>query len=151
MRATHAVIEDQIQHDVLMRAAPEVVYDALATAAGLDAWFTTGATVDARPGGEIVFRWKEWGPARVTLEDAAYVLEAQQPERLAFEWHPDSADYATTVSIRCEAVEGGTVVRLRERGYRQTPAGLRAMLACAVGWGEALTLCKVYVEHGIRY
>jgi hypothetical protein len=31
------------------------------------------------------------------------------------------------------------------------PDGLRAMLDCSAGWGEALTLWKYYVEHGIRY
>jgi uncharacterized protein YndB with AHSA1/START domain len=56
----------EIRHAVLIRAAAEEVYDALATASGLDSWFTTGTSVDARPGGEIHFRWREWGPDRVT-------------------------------------------------------------------------------------
>jgi len=43
------------------------------------------------------------------------------------------------------------VVRLREYGYHNTPSGLRAMLDCAAGWGEAMALMKVYVEHGITY
>lgn len=41
--AVHTVPEPQIEHVVLVRAAPERVHDALTTAAGLDAWFTAGA------------------------------------------------------------------------------------------------------------
>ena len=43
----------------------------------------------------------------------------------------------------------GTIVRLREAGYYNTPSGIRSMVECAAGWGEALTLLKFYVEHGI--
>jgi uncharacterized protein YndB with AHSA1/START domain len=123
----------------------------MATAEGLDAWFTTGASVDARPGGQVCFRWQDWGPDRITAEDGGPVLEASRPERFAFQWYPDDPSYATTVEIDFEAAEGGTIVRLREHGYQDTPSGLRAMLDCAAGWGEALVLCKFYVEHGIRY
>jgi uncharacterized protein YndB with AHSA1/START domain/catechol 2,3-dioxygenase-like lactoylglutathione lyase family enzyme len=148
---SHRLIEDEIRHEVVVDAAPGAVYDALATAEGLDGWFTRGAAVEARPGGEIVFRWEAWGPGWVTAQDGGPVLEAERPERFAFQWHPDGPEYATTVEIDFERVDGGTRVRLREYGYRDTPSGLRAMLDCAAGWGEALALVKVYVEHGIRH
>jgi hypothetical protein len=63
----------------------------------------------------------------------------------------DRTSYATTVEIDFESAESGTIIRLREYGYQDTPSGLRAMLNCAAGWGEALTVWKFYVEHGIRY
>jgi uncharacterized protein YndB with AHSA1/START domain len=136
---------------VLVRATPERVYDALATAEGLDAWFTEGTTLDARPGGAIHFRWQDWGPDRVSAEDGGPVLEARRPERFVFQWHPDGKAYATTVKVDLEPTAEGTVVRLVEHGYRDTPSGRKAILDCAAGWGEALTLLKFYVEHGIRY
>jgi uncharacterized protein YndB with AHSA1/START domain len=145
------LIKEQISYATLVRASPEKVYDGIATAEGLDGWFTTGATVDARPGGEIRFRWKDWGPDRVTLEDGGPVLEAARPKRFVFQWSPDDPSYSTTVSIDFEPVEAGTVIRLTESGYHDTPGGRRKMLDCAGGWGEALTLWKFYVEHGIRY
>jgi len=55
------------------------------------------------------------------------------------------------VGIDFEPTQGGTIIRLRESGFHDTPDGLRAMLDCSAGWGEALTLWKYYVEHGIRY
>lgn len=148
---TEKLIEEQIEYAVLVRAAPEQVYDGIATSAGLDGWFTTGATVEARPGGAIRFRWKEWGPDKVTTEDGGTILEADRPRRFVFQWSPDRPDYVTTVELNFEATAEGTVIRLREQGYRDTPSGRRKMLECAGGWGEALALWKMYIEHGVRY
>jgi len=145
------LIDDEIRQSTLVRAGIEEVYDAIATAGGLDGWFTTGAEVDARPAGSIVFRWREFGPDKVTAEDGGPVLEANRPTRFVFQWHPDSQAYATTVEIDFEPTPDGTIIRLRESGFHDTPDGLRAMLDCSAGWGEALTLWKYYVEHGIRY
>jgi uncharacterized protein YndB with AHSA1/START domain len=144
-------IDAAIEHSVLIRVAPEVIYDALASAEAWDAWFTQGATVDPRPGGAITFRWVKWGPDEVTTEDRGQILEAKRPSRLVFQWHPDNPSYATTVEFRIDWAAEGAIVRLREWGYEETEAGLHAMLECASGWGEALTLLKVYLEHGVTY
>lgn len=147
-----ALIDDKIRYATLVRASPERVYDGIATADGLDGWFTKGASVDARPGGEIVFRWQEFGADKVTGTDGGPVLEAERPHRFAFRWHADDdPTWMSTVEIDFEPVEEGTIIRLREYGYPDTPQGLRAMLNCAAGWGEALTLWKYYVEHGVKY
>jgi uncharacterized protein YndB with AHSA1/START domain len=145
------LIDLEIRVATLVRAAPERVYDGIATAAGLDGWFTTGATVDARPGGEIRLRWKNWGPDRVTLEDGGPVLEARRPERFVFQWSPDDSSYLIPVEIDFEPCDEGTVIRVRQHGHRDTPNGWQTLIQCASGWGEALTLWKFYVEHGIRY
>jgi len=50
-----------------------------------------------------------------------------------------------------EAVEKGTVLTLTESGYKDTPEGLAMILECASGWGEAITLLKFYMEHGVVY
>ncbi|MHC4094412.1 MAG: SRPBCC family protein [Planctomycetota bacterium] len=50
-----------VDFKILVRAGPERVYDAIATTEGLNGWFTDGATVDARPGGRIHFRWTDHG------------------------------------------------------------------------------------------
>ncbi|MFX0183553.1 MAG: SRPBCC domain-containing protein [Candidatus Hodarchaeota archaeon] len=144
------IIDSEISYSILVRAPPEQVYDAISTAKGLDGWFTSGAEVDTSPGGNILFRWKDWGPEHFSGEDGGPVLEAQRPNRFVFQWRPEST-YYTTVEIDFEASEKGTILRLREHGYHDTPSGLKTMLNCASGWGEALALCKFYVEHGLRY
>jgi uncharacterized protein YndB with AHSA1/START domain len=141
----------EIRHSTLVRAGPQQVYNALASSEGLDGWFTRGAIVEAHPGGQITFRWLNWGPDRFTGQDSGPVLEAIPPRRFTFQWHPDNESYATTVEVDFEPVEDGTIIRLREQGYQDTPSGRAAFVDCAAGWGEALTLLKFYVEHGIRY
>jgi uncharacterized protein YndB with AHSA1/START domain len=143
------VIPPEIRVSTFVRAPREDVYDALTQAERLDAWFTTGAEVDARPGGEMVWRWLDWGPERVTSEDRGPVLEAVRPERLVFGWQERIG--GTTVEIDFVEHDGGTVVRLVEHGYADTPEGWKQHMSCPTGWGEALTLLKMYVEHGIRY
>ena len=145
------LIDAEITQSTLIRAAPEAVYDALTTPEGLDSWFTVGAETDPRPGGQIIFRWKDWGPDKFHGESIAPVLEANRGVRLVFQWRPDTPDYYTTIEIDFEAIEGGTIVQLREHGYHDTPSGREALMECATGWGEALTLVKFYLEHNIRY
>ena len=50
------LIDVEIRQSTLVRAKPEKVYDALTTGEGLDAWFTVGSEVDARPGGSPLRR-----------------------------------------------------------------------------------------------
>ncbi len=144
-------IRDRVDFSILVRAEPQRVYDALATGEGLDAWFTTGASVDARPGGRIQFRWKDWGLKNYTGSNDGPVLEAARPKRFVFQWRVDSAPYRTTVEIDFEPVDDGTIVRLIEYGYEKSPVGRRDFLARVSGWAHVLTLMKFYLEHGARY
>lgn len=132
-------------------APPTACYDAIATAEGLDGWFTTGAEVDARPGGTIRFRWKAWGPERVTAEDGGPVLVAERPTRFVFQWSPDHPGYRTTVELTLTSREDGTLISLREDGFEDSPSGRKAEIDCALGWGEALTFLKIFVEQGLGY
>ncbi len=141
----------EIRHSTLIRVEPSQVYNALTTSQGLDAWFTHGARVNPHPGGEILFRWEDWGPDHITTEDGGPVKEALPPYRFVFQWHPDLPDYATTVEIDLKPSGDGTIVSLREHGFAETVSGRTAMINCASGWGEALTLLKFYLEHGLHY
>jgi uncharacterized protein YndB with AHSA1/START domain len=147
------VLDIVINHAVLIHAPREKVYDALTTPEGLNSWFTSGASVDAEPQGTIVLRWQDWGPDHITTEDSGTILEAQRPERFMFQWDSDDPYRAITVEFILEPANNGydTIVRLKEYGHHNTPAGLKALAEHAAEWGEALTLLKFYVEYGIRY
>jgi uncharacterized protein YndB with AHSA1/START domain len=139
-----AKLDAEVKQKVFIKAPREKVYDAFATAQGLDGWFTRGAKVDARPGGAMLFKWVDWGAEREINEEApGRVVEAKRPERFVFQWGKPGEE--TTVEIVLEAREGGTLVRLREYGFRD----LDQTIGNAGGWGEALTLVKFYLEHGI--
>ncbi|GBG07459.1 hypothetical protein PAT3040_02010 [Paenibacillus agaridevorans] len=138
-----------IHHRTFINAAPDEVYEAIATGPGWDAWFTQGTTVDARPGGTIHFRFQDFGPDHITLEDGGTVLEAIPGEKFVYQWTPGES--TTTISFVLTKLGEGTLVSLAESGYKQTDMDLKAFADCAVGWGEALTLLKYYLEHGVTY
>ena len=134
----------EAKHSEFIRAPREKVYDAFATAEGLDGWFTRGARVDARPGGTMLFRWVDWGPEKTINQEApGRVLEAKRPERFVFQWGETGEE--TTVEIVLEEREGGTLLKLREYGFRK----IENVVDNASGWGQALTLAKFWLEHGI--
>ena len=145
------ILNKQVNFRTLVRVAPERVYDALATGAGLDEWFTAGATVQAWPGGVMHFRWQDWGLDRYSGENRGTVLEALRPARFVFQWKADSGTYDTTVEIDFEPVAEGTIVKLTEHGYQATPAGTQDLLNRVSGWAQVLTLMKFYLEHGVQY
>lgn len=143
-------LDMEIRHKVLIRATPEVVFDALTTGQGFDAWFTSGMEIDARPGGSYSFRWRNSGPYPAEAELRGPVLEAERPRRYVFQWNDHLGD-RTTVAFDIEPHHGGTLVTVTETGYPDTPDGRWQIMDCAVGWGEALTLMKFWLEHGVRY
>lgn len=137
-------IANEVKRSVFIKAPRERVYDAFATAEGLDAWFTRASAVDPRPGGAMLMRWVDWGAENdIDVEVPGTVLEAKRPERFVFEWGKPGEE--STVEVVFEQREGGTLVRLREYGFRE----LEQIIDNAGGWGEALTLAKFWVEHGI--
>jgi uncharacterized protein YndB with AHSA1/START domain len=138
-----------IQYETYIAAPPQRVYDTLTTASGWDAWFTQGAEVDARPGGTMLFRWENFKVERYTGESGGPVLEAKAPRRFVFQWTP--GDSTTTIEFTLEPLGPGTVVRVKEWGHTTSQKDLEALVECAGGWGEALTLLKMYLEHGITY
>lgn len=137
-----------IIHKVLIRASRETVYDAMTTAKGINGWFTSGTEIERKNGGVLTFKWVDWGPDKINDTVHCPILEVQVPERFVFQWWEDNP---TTVEIDFDEVTEGTIVRLKESGYVDTPEGRKRYLDCATGWGEALTLLKFYVEYGIRY
>jgi len=140
----------EIRRATLIRAPAQRVYDLIATADGLDRWFTVDATLDPSPGGQIVYRWRDWGPGRVNTESHGTVHEARPPHRFVFDW--DAGDgQQVTAEFDIEATDTGVVLRLREHGFDDSPAGTEARVRQAAGWGEAMTLIKFMAEHRIRY
>jgi uncharacterized protein YndB with AHSA1/START domain len=139
-----------ITHRTWIRATPASVYDALTTGPGFDGWFTSGAEIDARPGGSFTFRWQPDGPYPAEATLSGPVIEASRPSRYAFRWNQHLGS-PTTVRFDIASREDGTEVTVTEQGYPDTPDGRWQIMDCTVGWGEALTLLKFWLEHGVRY
>lgn len=142
-------LDSTVKQRTFIAAPVEKVYDTLTDAQSWDEFFTTGMELDPKPGGICSFSWKDWGPDKYTLKVPGTVLEAKRPNLFSFKW--GSEEKATTIRVQLEPVANGTVLTLTEHGYENTPEGRAMIVECAAGWGEAITLLKFYIEHGIVY
>lgn len=143
------MLDCKIKQRTFIKASPEKVYDTLTSAADWDKFFTTEMELDPRPGGVCSFSWKDWGPDKYTLKAPGKVINAERPRLFVFKWGKEGKE--TTIRMELSAVDKGTVISLTEDGYEDTPEGRAMILECASGWGEAITLLKFYIEHGIGH
>ncbi|MED3653138.1 SRPBCC domain-containing protein [Heyndrickxia sporothermodurans] len=139
----------EIEHSTYIKVEKEKVYEILSSPEGWNAWFTddTSLTLNSEGTGDIRLKWTDFGSKKENIEDGGKILKAIPNKSFVFQWSPGES--ITTVSIKLEKYKDGTLVRLRETGYSSSEKDLAAYLGCAVGWGEALTLLKVYLEYGI--
>jgi uncharacterized protein YndB with AHSA1/START domain len=107
----------QITREIEVPETPDEVWEALTEPERLEEWFASEVELDARPGGEGVFRWGDGD------ERHAVVRELEEAERLVLDW-----DDGGSVAIELETAESGTVVRVVETSPEFAPAlELRAM------------------------
>jgi len=141
----------EINHVCLIRTTRKICFATLTSENGWNAWFTASMHLDLRPGGVIIFEWKDFGAQHFSGGDHGTILEVETDRKLVFTWHPDSPAYTTRVELSLEDAMDGCLVRVRESGFRDDEQGIHALVQSAAGWGEALTLLKMHLEHGIRY
>jgi uncharacterized protein YndB with AHSA1/START domain len=117
-------IPDSIEREVILPVPPARVWTALTQPDQLGAWFGSQATIDLRPGGEVVFTWDgSTGPRGINRG----VIEAvEPPHRLAFRWRsgPDNLPM-TLVEFTLQPHPAGTLLRLVESGFASLPPELR--------------------------
>lgn len=142
-------LDAKIKQRTFIAASPEKVFDTITSGKEWDAFFTTGMTLDPKPGGVCNFTWKDWGPDSYTMKAPGKVVAVEAPRLFSFQW--GSAGKETTIRFELEAKHGGTVLTCTEEGYEDTPEGRAMILECASGWGEACTLLKFYLEHSVTY
>jgi len=101
----------QVEREIVVPEPPEEVWEALTEPERLEEWFATEVELDARPGGEGVFRWGDGEERRAT------VRELEQEERLVLDW-----DDGGEVVLELEPAEDGTLVRVVETAPELAPA-----------------------------
>ncbi|MGB5108045.1 MAG: SRPBCC domain-containing protein [Candidatus Zixiibacteriota bacterium] len=145
------MFDKEIRRQSLFYASPERIYDTITSGSGWNAFFTFNTEVDPRPGGEIVFRWKDRGPQKYTVNAEGKVHRAERPHIFVFERYPVGREHPTIITFERKAQDDATVVSITESGYPNTPDGRAMILECASGWDEAVTLLKFYFEYGVTY
>src|SRR6266571_87040 len=73
----------EVTREIVLPAPREEVWAALTEAERLEEWFANDVELDAREGGEGVFRWDDGEERRAT------VREAVPSERLVLDWDED--------------------------------------------------------------
>jgi uncharacterized protein YndB with AHSA1/START domain len=107
----------EVEREIVVPEPPYEVWEALTEPERLEEWFATEVELDARPGGEGIFRWGDGD------ERAAVVRELEEAERLVLDW-----DDGGSVAIELETIEAGTLVRVVESSPDFAPAlELRAL------------------------
>ena len=131
-----------ILHLVTIDAAPERVFDALATADGVRSWWTRDADLDSHVGGTGEFRFYEG--SKVTKVE---IVELRPSTRVGWkvlssfrlEWR------GTAVGFDLRGHEGGTKLLFAHRGF---PLPDEDYALCTTGWGIYLTGLKALLENG---
>lgn len=126
-----------------------MVYQTLTTTQGWNAWFTdyTSIQLDEAGVGTIKLSWSNYGVKKENIEDGGDILAAKQNKLFVFQWSPGESK--TTVKFELRPYLEGTLLILEEYGYLTSAKDTVACIGCAAGWGEALTLLKMYLEYGI--
>jgi uncharacterized protein YndB with AHSA1/START domain len=93
----------EVTREIVFPVPPDEVWEALTDPEQLEEWFANDVELDAREGGEGVFRWDDGEERHAT------VVEAAPGERLVLDW-----DEEGTVELTLEEIEEGTRLRVRE-------------------------------------
>jgi uncharacterized protein YndB with AHSA1/START domain len=106
-----------VEREIVVPEEPAEVWESLTDSDRLEEWFAQEVELDARPGGEGVFRWGDGEERRVV------VRELEEDRRLVLDW-----DDGGTVAIELEPVVDGTRVHVVESAPDFAPAfELRAL------------------------
>jgi uncharacterized protein YndB with AHSA1/START domain len=100
-----------VEREIVVPEGPGEVWESLTDPERLEEWFASDVELDARPGGEGVFRWGDGEERRVV------VRELEEDRRLVLDW-----DDGGTVAIELEPVVDGTRVHVVESAPDFAPA-----------------------------
>jgi uncharacterized protein YndB with AHSA1/START domain len=118
----------EVTREVVLRAPPEEVWDAVTDPGRLEEWFANEVELTLEPGGEGTFRWEDGETRLATVE------EVDEGRRFAFTWAGEEGDDEARVELVLEEDDEGTRVVVTETPLRPE--------ACA-GWATALELRAV--------
>ena len=148
-----AVMSDRIEKQIVVRAPRSRVWRALTNSQEFGTWFGVRPDAPFEPGARSTGAVTHKGYEHLTWE---VTIVAMEPEhRFSWRWHPgevsakDVPDEPTTLVVfELEDVEGGTLVKVIEKGFDAIPATRRAdaFRSNDGGWGEQMEAIRRHVE-----
>jgi uncharacterized protein YndB with AHSA1/START domain len=134
------------EETVTVNAAPEVVFQALTSAAILQRWFPTRAETEQRPGGQFEYAW-DFADAAQNGTQKGYYLEFEPSKKVSYTWEAAPAPAEpTTVTFTLTGQGNHTVVKLAHTGFGPGDEGKTARDHHAGPWGFYMGNLKSYLE-----
>jgi uncharacterized protein YndB with AHSA1/START domain len=121
----------EIRHQIPIKAAPEKVYAALATQAGLRGWWTADTKADEEVGGKAEFGFDKRGIVfRMTID------KLESGKRVVWSCHGDHPEWAGTVLTWTLSPEpDGTTLRFTHGNWKSMTD---FCAVCNSSWGELM-------------
>lgn len=145
------MVPEQIERELIVAAPIERVWEIITQPEHVQRWFAfDGASIDLRPGGEIVMRWLEHGTFYARVE------EVDPPHRFSYRGSrlPDDRvgdGNATLVTFTLAPEGNGTRLRVVESGFRELDVPVEAQAEAAEdnteGWYGAFTTLDAYIRE----
>lgn len=141
---------DRIEREIVINAPQDRVWAALTEAEHVARWFGDAAEVDLRPGGKMVFGWKEYG------DHYARVERVEPPGFFSYRWGrgtevEPAAGNSTLVEFTLVPEGTGTRLRVVETGFASLAANTdekdTAVRENTEGWKAELGELQEYVER----
>jgi uncharacterized protein YndB with AHSA1/START domain len=153
--ACHA-LERAIDHDVVVPAPIEAVWQAWTTKAGIESFFAPEAEVDAKVGGAFHIHIDPFGAPGMKGADDMRFMALQPPKMLSFDWNappslPEIRAQRTFVVVRLAEVDGrSTRVTLHHTGWGDGGEWDKAHAYFERAWTTVLGNLKQRFETGPR-
>jgi len=124
------------------------VFNAVYDPVKLSGYFTNGGASAPLDEGTTV----EWAfadnPGDQKLVFPVRVTRVIPGELIVLGWE-GAKDLQTVVEIEFEPIGNDTIVRIREKGWRENQDDLNSSYLNCFGWGQMLCCLKAYTEYGI--
>ena len=104
------MIADHIERELLIEAPIDVVWSVVTEPEQINRWFTDGAELELRPGGQGAFSWNGFGTVVLQVE------RVERPHRFSFRWsHPEGqrAHAGNSTLVEFTLIDEGDNTRLR--------------------------------------
>lgn len=135
--------------DTVIYSDIDTIWNTFVNIHGWDPWFTDGMTMQLQENGQMYIRWfkKTYGEEVI---DYGIITGITPKKMLRFTWNKHEDIFLSDVIINFfEANTGGCWVYVFDETCISNEKDLKIKFDCAVGWGEMLTLAKLYIEKGI--
>jgi uncharacterized protein YndB with AHSA1/START domain len=129
----------ELRHQIPIKAAPQKVYAAIATQAGLRGWWTADSRAEEEVGGQAEFGFDRRG--------MVFRMDIQQLDpgkRVVWSCRGDHPEWnGTVLTWDLSPQDGGTILRFTQSGWKSITD---FYANCNSTWGELMYRLKDYVK-----